>query len=170
MADDVFRRYLETGIAFTNLTRARAEAIVRELVRAGEVQRDQATERVEELLERNRRNSDQLLDLVRREISEQLRALGLATRDDVAELNARLDELANAVEAGSQASDPADPPTRPAGGPESSPVSPVAAAAGPVPAAATAAPTPAAAAPGPTPAAAPTPVAPAATEAGPKKR
>ena len=49
--NDRFRRYLEAGAAFTELTRRRAEGIVRDLVHSGEVSREQATARVEELLE-----------------------------------------------------------------------------------------------------------------------
>src|SRR5271165_1288972 len=52
--NDRFRRYLEAGAAFTELTRRRAEGIVRDLVHSGEVSREQATARVEELLEHSR--------------------------------------------------------------------------------------------------------------------
>ena len=34
---DMLRRYLDAGLAFTKMTQDRAEAIVRDLVRAGEV-------------------------------------------------------------------------------------------------------------------------------------
>ena len=36
---DPFQKYLDAGIAFTNMTRARAEELVQELVRSGEFQR-----------------------------------------------------------------------------------------------------------------------------------
>ncbi|MEY2477519.1 MAG: hypothetical protein QOG87_2834, partial [Actinomycetota bacterium] len=39
--NDMLRRYLDAGMAFTQLTRARAEAIVKDLVKAGELQREQ---------------------------------------------------------------------------------------------------------------------------------
>lgn len=84
--NDMLRRYLDAGMAFTQLTRARAEAIVKDLVRAGELQREQTQDRVEDLLERSRKNTDQLRDLVRKEIREQLAAIGLATKDDIARL------------------------------------------------------------------------------------
>lgn len=87
---DTLRRYLDAGMAFTQLTRARAEAIVKDFVKAGEVQRDQAQDRVEELLERSRKNTDQLREAIRKEIREQLAALGLATKDDIARLERKL--------------------------------------------------------------------------------
>src|SRR5688500_680863 len=49
---DVLKRYLDAGVAFTQMTRQRAEAIVRDLVKAGEVQSDQAQQVVQDLVER----------------------------------------------------------------------------------------------------------------------
>src|SRR5688572_19599333 len=84
--NDVFKRYLDAGLAFTQLTRSRAEAIVKDLVKAGEVQRDQAQERVEELVDRSRKNTEQLVQLVRREVTGQVQSLGLVTRNEVRRL------------------------------------------------------------------------------------
>jgi polyhydroxyalkanoate synthesis regulator phasin len=88
--NDTLRRYLDAGMAFTQLTRARAEAIVKDLVKAGELQREQTQEALEDLLERSRKNTDQLRDLVRKEIREQLASIGLATKDDIARLERKL--------------------------------------------------------------------------------
>jgi polyhydroxyalkanoate synthesis regulator phasin len=88
--NDMLKRYLDAGMAFTQLTRARAEAIVKDLVKAGELQREQTQERVDDLLERSRKNTDQLRELVRKEIREQLSSIGLATKDDIARLERKL--------------------------------------------------------------------------------
>ena len=88
--NDMLKRYLDAGMAFTQLTRARAEAIVKDLVKAGELQREQTQERVDELLERSRKNTDQLRDLVRKEIRQQLSSIGLATKDDIARLERKI--------------------------------------------------------------------------------
>jgi polyhydroxyalkanoate synthesis regulator phasin len=77
---DVLKRYLDAGMAFTQLTRSRAEAIVRDLVRAGEIQREQTQEWVEELVERSRKNTEQLLEIVRKEVARQLAAVGVGPR------------------------------------------------------------------------------------------
>lgn len=102
---DPLRKYVEAGIAFTQLTKAKAEAIVRELVRAGEVQREGAQDRVDELLDRSRKSTEGLVGVVRREIAAQLASLGLATQADLAELEQRLRRPA-----------PAQPPTGGPGG------------------------------------------------------
>jgi polyhydroxyalkanoate synthesis regulator phasin len=75
--NDMLKRYLEAGMAFTQMTRSRAEAIVKDFVHAGEVQREQAQDRVEELVERSRKNTDALLALVRKEIRAQLDERGI---------------------------------------------------------------------------------------------
>ena len=46
------------------------------------------------LRERGRQGTDELLETIRSEIRCQVKALGLATRDDVARLEAKIDALA----------------------------------------------------------------------------
>jgi polyhydroxyalkanoate synthesis regulator phasin len=66
------RKYLDAGSVFGQVTRGRAEEIVRELVNAGDIQRSQAQEWVDTLVERSRKSSDQIIDMVRHEVSAQL--------------------------------------------------------------------------------------------------
>ena len=88
--NDILKRYLEAGAEFTNMTRKRAEAIVRDLVKAGEVQTAEAQQWVNDLVSQSRENTEAIVDIVRKEIADQLAALGLATRDDLERLEARL--------------------------------------------------------------------------------
>ena len=97
--NDVLKRYIDTGLAFTALTQARAEALVKELVKAGEVQADQAREAVADLVERSRRNSEKLLETVRREVKEQITGLGLVSKADLDKAEARLSSLLGAAAA-----------------------------------------------------------------------
>ncbi|MDQ2650888.1 MAG: hypothetical protein M3Z03_15230 [Actinomycetota bacterium] len=96
---DVFKRYLDAGVAFTALTQSRAEALVKDLVKAGEVQADQAREAVTDLLERSRRNSERLLETVRDEVKSQITNLGLASKADLDKLEARLASLVDSATA-----------------------------------------------------------------------
>ena len=77
---DMLKRYLDAGIAFTQLTQKRAEEIVRELVKAGEVQTNQAQARVQELLDRNRENTEALVKLIRAEVRSQLANVGVGKK------------------------------------------------------------------------------------------
>ena len=75
--NDGLRKYVEAGAVLGHVTRARAEEIMRELVNAGELQRDQASEWVDDLVERSRKASEELVAIVRREVENQLRSLSV---------------------------------------------------------------------------------------------
>ena len=79
--NDRYRRYLEAAAALGEITRARAEELVKELKGGGDVQRAQAQQWVDELVERGRDAAGDLVDIVRSEVSKQLQALGLDPED-----------------------------------------------------------------------------------------
>ena len=79
-----WKRYLEAGAAFSQMTRSRAEELVQELVSGGELQRKEAQAKVEELIERSRKSSEALVGIVRSEVLAQLDALGIHGIEDVA--------------------------------------------------------------------------------------
>jgi DNA-binding protein HU-beta len=87
---DILKRYLDAGLAFTALTQSRAEALVKDLVNAGEVQAEQAREAVTDLVERSRKNTERLLETIRQEVRSQITNLGLADKSDLDKLEARL--------------------------------------------------------------------------------
>ncbi len=97
--NDLLKRYLDAGLELTALTQSRAEAIVRDLVKAGEVQADQARDTVNELVERSRRTSERLLETVRSEIREQITSLGLASQSDLDKLEERISGLVSSATA-----------------------------------------------------------------------
>ncbi len=109
---DPLRRYVEAGIAFTQLTRARAEAIIKELVKAGDLQREQAQERVDELLDRSRRSTEALMGLIRNEVGQQLSSMGFATREDLDKLEARIEGRLAATAGGGRTKPVAKPVKR----------------------------------------------------------
>ena len=88
--NDVFKRYLDAGLEFSALTQSRAEALVKDLVKAGEVQADQARGAVSDLVERSRKNSEKLIETVRQEVKSQITNLGLASQADIDRLEKRL--------------------------------------------------------------------------------
>ncbi len=93
---DVFKRYLDAGAAFTQLTQKRAESIVAELVAAGEVQTSQASLLVQDLVERSRATTEALVKQVSDEVRTQVGSLGLATKSDIARLEKRIDSVVKA--------------------------------------------------------------------------
>lgn len=78
MADkDGYRRYLDAAAVLGHVTRARAEEIVREMMGGAEVPRAQAQQWVDEIVERGKKATEELVEIVRSEVSNQLEALGL---------------------------------------------------------------------------------------------
>ena len=108
--DDLFKRYLEIGASVLGITRERAESIVRDLVASGEVAKDQATKAADWLVERGRTGSEEITEMIRREIRQQVTALGLATKDDVARLEAEIAALRASAGAAVPAAPPAPKP------------------------------------------------------------
>src|SRR3954465_11287502 len=96
---DLLKKYLDAGLSFTQMTQQRAEAIVKDLVKAGEVQSEQATQRRNDLLERSRQNTEALFAAIRKEVREQVKALGLATQSDVEALRKEIATLKRAAPA-----------------------------------------------------------------------
>ena len=81
------------------MTREQAEAIVRDLVKAGDLQQKRAKKAVDELLERSRKNAEELRKLVRHEIQSQISSLGIATQEDLARLERKLSKASTSKSA-----------------------------------------------------------------------
>jgi DNA-binding protein HU-beta len=90
---NVLKRYLDAGVAFTSITQAKAEALVKDLVKTGEMQTEQAQAAVADLVDRGRKNTEALLEQVFAEIAERADSLGLATRADLS----RVEKLIESV-------------------------------------------------------------------------
>jgi polyhydroxyalkanoate synthesis regulator phasin len=86
--------------SFLDMTRQQAESMVKEWVDAGDLGRGTAHKAVDDLLQLSRKGREELSGLVRREVRNQLAALGVATKDDVARIEAKLDA---ATKGGAQA-------------------------------------------------------------------
>jgi polyhydroxyalkanoate synthesis regulator phasin len=82
--NESLQRYIDAGIAFTNMTRKKAEELVSELVKNGALQTDAAKARVDELLERGRQGTEVIVSAVRSEVSRQLGAVGITNLEDLA--------------------------------------------------------------------------------------
>lgn len=95
--DTALQRYLEAVNGVTSLTRANAERLVKQMVRQGEVASDQVTDRVQELLDRSRRNRELLSTLVTAEVRRVVRTMGLATNDEVLSLRKQVADLKREV-------------------------------------------------------------------------
>ncbi len=106
------QRYVEAASGLTNITKARAEKIVRQLVKQGEAAADQAGDLVEELLDRQRQNRDALSGMVRTETQRAIKAMGLATNDDVDRLKKQVNDLKRELTAAQKAAGSSGAPAK----------------------------------------------------------
>jgi len=114
-AEDFFKRYVEAGASLLGMSRERAEGIVGDFVASGEVAKEQANKAADWLVERGRTGAEELAEVVRRALRQQVSAMGLATQADMARLEARVDAAEAMVAAGSVAQTPrAKPAPKPA--------------------------------------------------------
>jgi polyhydroxyalkanoate synthesis regulator phasin len=88
--DERLKRYQEAGADLLEVARAKAEELLRDLGAIGESTTQRAGAAVGELRAGGRRGSEQLLELIRKEVASQLSALGLATKADLADLERRI--------------------------------------------------------------------------------
>ena len=83
-------KYVDAGAQFVALTRSQARNRARELVTQGQLAQSQVQAFVDDLVAESRRRTDEMLDVVRKEVQRQVKTLGIATKDDLAKLEARL--------------------------------------------------------------------------------
>ena len=88
--NDSLQRYIDAGVAFTNMTRKKAEELVNELVQNGDLQRGEARARVDDLLERSRQGTEVFVTAVRGEVTRQLEAVGITNLEELAKQVAAL--------------------------------------------------------------------------------
>jgi len=100
-SNERIRKYLDAGNVLGQVSRGREEEIVRELVNAGDIQRSQAQEWVDNLVDRSRKTSEQVLELVRREVASQLEKIDAKSLESIANQVAEI--LRKSAEAGRSA-------------------------------------------------------------------
>ena len=91
-----WKQFLDAGVQFTNVTREQAEKLVNELVREGQLAQDRAEVYIDDIVERSRKWSDELQGRISAEIQQQLRAVGIATQQDIHRLETKISSRSGA--------------------------------------------------------------------------
>ena len=82
--NDGLRRYLKAGMTFTEVTRARADELLRELIKTGEIERHKAQDWVGDLVKTSGDRSVAFISTVRGEVRKPFKGLGFTNVDDLA--------------------------------------------------------------------------------------
>jgi DNA-binding protein HU-beta len=88
--EERFKKYQEAGVDFLETARARAEEFLKELAKATDSTQKQGRDTLDDLMEGSRRNTEQVISSIRKEIASQLSSLGIATKADLAALERKL--------------------------------------------------------------------------------
>lgn len=83
-SNERIRKYLDAASVLGQVTRGRAEEIVRELVNAGDIPRAEAQEWVDTMVEQSKKASESVLEAVRREVQAQLAKIDPKAIEEIA--------------------------------------------------------------------------------------
>ena len=94
MADmkELLLNMFDIGIGVATLTKEKLEELQKEVVEKGRMTREEGLDFVEGLRRKSEKAREQLDLWVARRVEEQVKKLDLATREDVAELQRKIDE------------------------------------------------------------------------------
>ena len=90
MAESLLEKVLLLGIGTASLTRDRIDELARELVKRGQMTREEGQRFVDEAVLRAEKQGSQTVDKVADAYQDALRSLGIATREHVDDLERRV--------------------------------------------------------------------------------
>jgi polyhydroxyalkanoate synthesis regulator phasin len=91
--EKIVKRMLDAGVQFTEMSQSSAEKLVHELVKSGKLRKKDAEHVVQDLVDRGRSTTEQLIAAVQSEVAKQLARVA----DRVDDLEARIEDLAHTV-------------------------------------------------------------------------
>ena len=99
---DLIKKTLLTGVGLAVMSKERAEAMARDIAEAAKLSTEKGQEFVDEVVGRSEKMRKELEETVQRIVNESLKRTELPTRDDLAQLRARIDKLERTVASKSQ--------------------------------------------------------------------
>ena len=94
---DLLRKGMLLGLGFVTLTRERAEALADELIKKGELAREERAGAIDELIRRAEEEQTAFGQRITAGVEGAVTKLGLPTQKDLARLEEKIDELIKKV-------------------------------------------------------------------------
>jgi len=94
---DLMKKGVLMGLGAITLTKERAEAMVDELVKKGELAKEERGSAITELLEKAEQEQKFLHDMIAAEVKKITEELGLATKNDLKSLGKKIDDLSKKI-------------------------------------------------------------------------
>jgi len=94
---DLVKNVLYAGIGAAFLTKDKIEELRNDLVEKGKLSREEGKQFVDDLIKKSERAKDELELWINKRVEEKIDQLDLATKDDIADLRRKIEELQVAI-------------------------------------------------------------------------
>jgi polyhydroxyalkanoate synthesis regulator phasin len=94
---DMVKNVLYAGIGAAFLTKDKIEELKNDLVEKGKLSREEGKQFVDDLIKKSERAKDELELWINKRVEEKIDQLDLATKDDIADLRRKIEELQVAI-------------------------------------------------------------------------
>lgn len=95
---DILKKTALAGLGLFTLSKERAEEIVEELIKRGELAKGEKAEAVRDLIDKAEKRSKELKEKIDEQVKKTTEKFKSQTKDELKNINERLDELTEAVE------------------------------------------------------------------------
>ena len=90
---ELLQNIMYASIGAATLTKEKLEELQDELIEKGKMSRDEGKQFVDELRNKSEKAKEQLDQWISRRVEDQVKQLNLASKDEIAELRQKVDEL-----------------------------------------------------------------------------
>ncbi|MBU0618468.1 MAG: phasin family protein, partial [Planctomycetes bacterium] len=90
---DLIKKTMLMGVGLAVMSKEKAEAMAREIADTAKLSSEKGQEFVDEVVGKSEKMRQELEETVQRVVNENLKRTNLPTRDDIAHLEAKIDEL-----------------------------------------------------------------------------
>lgn len=94
---EMLKNALYTGLGAAFLTKEKIEELRKDLIEKGKISQEEGKQFVDELIRKSEKAKDQLDLWINKRVEDRINQLNLATKDEIAELQRKIEELQVAI-------------------------------------------------------------------------
>ena len=97
---EILKNVVYAGLGAAFLTKEKVEDLTRDLIEKGKMTQEEGRQFVDDLLRKSEKAKDQLDLWINKRVEDRINQLNLATKDEIAELQRKIEELQVAINRG----------------------------------------------------------------------
>lgn len=97
---EMLKNVVYAGLGAAFLTKEKVEELTKDLIEKGKMSQEEGKQFVEDLLRKSEKAKDQLELWINKRVEDRINQLNLATKDEIAELQRKIEELQVAINRG----------------------------------------------------------------------